>query len=254
MLPSDVICLLPGIDACACEALVNSTCEIDSCPFEGSSRVLPDLPNCPEMPIQLQPIYSIPDTPISTTHDVEPVVSCTGYMEGFSCESGQWVSNHSISSPSVTVPSELGIVTINGSFDVPGTLTFVGTGTTVVAKGCAKIGEIELVLSETPENPSKVPLVLMEQNDGCPTSLADIPLELKTPNSCKRTSADRNSSTRSSLSVIFVVSSSRCNTKWIILGSVLGGVLIIAVVVIGIISIRKYKLDTRITSRRSTIK
>ena len=72
------------------------------------------------------------------------------------------------------------------------------------------------------------------------TNLASLAVNpVKSSKSCRKVSSSTQSKsdgTRTSLVAVFKVDSSSCNTKWIILGCVLGGVLLLVVIVMLVVT------------------
>jgi hypothetical protein len=156
---------------------------------------------------------------------------------GFECQSGIWQSSGSIEVPSVTLPSGVQVVVI-GNFSV-GNLIFNGLGSTINVTGCANITQgITITVNPDEVSPGTKQQLIQQNGENC-ASLENLEITVLTqdPANCKQASASQDSeSTPSSLTVLFAVDDSKCggknsNTRWIILGSVLGGVLVIAAVI-----------------------
>jgi hypothetical protein len=158
--------------------------------------------------------------------------SCpTPHPVGFNCVNGVLIAIGSITEPNIVFQPNSGTVQVFGNLSVTTTITFNGFGTTLNVSGCADIPNIEIDLTKEKTIP-KTPVVLVTQGSGCSNSLLDTQLTVKQLKSCKKTSAKNDVSSSSfQLSVLFSVDSSSCNTRWIILGSVLGAVLLIVVII-----------------------
>jgi hypothetical protein len=123
-------------------------------------------------------------------------------------------------------------------------LLFNGLGSSIAVNGCTSItGKVSLSLSETEykrisetsKSGDSSRTVLVSQARGCTMGLDTITVAVShSDNGCKKVKS-RNSGDRDSLALLFQVDSSACNTKWIILGSVLGGVLVITVIVLSLV-------------------
>jgi hypothetical protein len=152
---------------------------------------------------------------------------------GFFCIDGRIIAPNSIDADSITLPADGGDVLVNGTLTLSGILRFDGLGTTLNVSDCTSIGEeIEINLSKSKSLPSGEVLLVSQSTSGCLKSLATISISTKDDEkSCKKTKVKASSSsTSSTLIVLFRLDSSKCNIKWIILGSVLGAVLLIVII------------------------
>jgi hypothetical protein len=212
--------------SCSCADSYYSTCSSDTCTPAGETTT-PAGPIYPTpTPVCVQPN---PRTPASATcHQPIP--------QGFTCVNGFWTALTDINTPSITFPPNSGSVYVNGNLTVGDSITFAGLGTSIIVDGCVSLGTPTIVIELETDNPTSEPITLITQKNGCPQSLANINIELKQPKSCKRTFAKTEGSTASSLVVVFSVDSSRCNIKYIIIGSVLGGVVIIAIITVTLLA------------------
>lgn len=159
------------------------------------------------------------------------------------------ITNHSIDQPTLVLPNA-GVVIINGNLTT-GSITYTGL-TTVIVRGCiaSNLTLITIELSEedlksieqskTGKKSYSLPLLTVEGLPGaCPNSqnLGNIQVRTKTKSKgCKqlKTSTVADSKT---LSATFKIDTSRCNLWWIILASVLGGLLLIGIVIVALLSI-----------------
>jgi hypothetical protein len=143
-------------------------------------------------------------------------------------------------------------IVVVGNLTVSGDLTFTGLQSAVtIINGCAQISgtlQMELTPEEleeiAKESGSSRTIALVSQNSSC-TSLSTLPIGTSiTSKSCRKIKSSSTSdkddgpSTRT-LVAVFTVSSSPCNAKWIILGSVLGGVLLLMVIVLLLVNFNK---------------
>lgn len=149
---------------------------------------------------------------------------------GYRCGSNNvYIFDGNVTEPSFPVPQ--GDIVVGGSINPGTTIVFEGAGTTLTVYGCIDIAEIEVVFDTVKSTESKV--VINQLGSNCTSSLAELKVIVKTKHSsCKKVRVDTSGSTRSTLSVAFKIDGGGCNTKWIILGSVLGGVLIIGIVIV----------------------
>jgi hypothetical protein len=164
--------------------------------------------------------------PVSDSNCPQPIPA------GFTCVNGQLVSIGNVEEPTVTIPPNSGTVQVNGNLTSE-TVVFDGIGSTLNISGCATIpGGIVIELKGNEQNLPNGPIVLVIQNGDCSGSLLDVPVRIEQTKSCKKTKVSQDSTaTKSSLAVLFNVDSRSCNTRWIILGSVLGGLAAITAIV-----------------------
>jgi hypothetical protein len=155
----------------------------------------------------------------------------------YSCVDGLWVSEGSIEAPIVSIPSG-GDVSVIGNLTVD-TLVFGGLDGSLNITGCAKIGtsiEIKLSLEEFEALLASEELKkLLLTASGCDiTDLKDVPISLTidAPGRCEKVSVSSETSS-TTLSGVFKVDTAGCKKKstwWIVLVSVLGGVIVLAVI------------------------
>jgi hypothetical protein len=189
--------------------------------------------------------------PLQTPPSVPPQTppSCVGAAPSpqFHCSGGTWIAVGE-----VQVEGELTIpitnpVQVVGNLSIAGDLIFSGiSGSVGVVNGCISIGGSVIVnLSEEEVKQlvsSRVsPLITQSPSSSskpCSTSLNELGVRVNlAKNSCKKITAKvDSSSTPNSLSVLFQIDSSGCNSRWIILGCVLGGVFVIVLIVILVVT------------------
>ena len=155
---------------------------------------------------------------------------------------GQWTSSGSVTTVTITIPASTVVVT--GNLTLTGVTTFTGLGSSVTIEGgCAYIDgtlQVELTPSElesiSKQSGGSRTTTLISQSSNCSTNFASLSVtSVKSSKSCRSVSSstqNMNDGTRTSLVAVFKVDSSSCNTRWIILGCVLGGVLLILLVLV----------------------
>jgi hypothetical protein len=154
---------------------------------------------------------------------------------GFICQNGQLISFGTINTPSISFPPNSGTVIVNGSLNTATTITFTGLGSSLNVSGCVNAPDgVVIVLDgkSTPPTGPKNPVLLITQGEGCSQSLVNMIVNVEEPKSCKKTKVTNDGSSAIQLTVVFNIDSSSCNTKWIVLGSVLGSVVVILVILI----------------------
>ena len=158
----------------------------------------------------------------------------------FICYNGTWVAPTSVSAPTLVIPAGATTTIVNGNVSST-TLVFQGLGSTLTVYGCAnnltsitiELSPEELSLIET-QKLSQSLLNLTGSNGSC-SDLSSITITAKLRKSnCKDVKAQQTTS-EGQLSAVFSISSSRCRTWWIILVSVLCGLVLIAVIVFVIV-------------------
>jgi hypothetical protein len=160
----------------------------------------------------------------------------------FECIDGAWQSEGAINLPTLTIPSGSSVVT-NGSLSIGQSLTFEGIGATLYVNGCIFFDNTEILvtlseedLKELEQKKGEIQITILQATEsGCDGSsdLASLIInaQLKSK-SCKKVKAVTNEdSNRETLSVTFRLDSSKCRIWWIVLASVLGGVVLIAAVI-----------------------
>jgi hypothetical protein len=231
--------------------VLNVTIASDVCYFDNTTAcgcLASSFTSCGGIPLGLS--CNTPSAPSSSPSGPTPS-ACSGIPlpDGFTCRSdGQVVAESSIIAPKLEMPPNLGTVVVQGNLTISTSLILNGVNTKLVVEGCAIVPEgvgVKFTEEEVDEAakakksngktsspiPSD-PQTLLTQRENCPTSLKLVPVTVDTPKSCRKVKADSSSSTPSSLNVTFKLDTSGCNTKWIILGGVLGGVIVIGAIVI----------------------
>lgn len=154
----------------------------------------------------------------------------------FVCIGGVWTSTEPVDTPTLVIPGGGTATVIEGSVTST-TITFTGIGTTLFIRGCANnltTITVELTPSELESLGSEYLQTLLSY-DGNATNCNDlnsINVSSKvTGSSCRKVSVQKSVSS-GQLSGLFTVDASRCNTWWIILVSVLCGVIVLLIVVV----------------------
>jgi hypothetical protein len=166
----------------------------------------------------------------------------------WTCVNGAWVSNGSISGDSITISAGSQVV-VSGNMTV-GEVVVSGLESSLsIEDGCASIGSLQIILSEadletiSKDSGSSRTLTLVTQNASC-ASLQSLGVAASSSKkSCRKLESSLTSEvmngSQTSLVALFKVSSSGCNTKWIILGSVLGGVLLLVIIAVLVVSLNE---------------
>lgn len=167
-----------------------------------------------------------------------PVTTCSESMRpspSFVCINGAWTSVGSVDTPILTVPSGASTTVVNGNLTST-TVVISGVGSTVIVTGCiTNLTSIELIL--TPGDVKTIgktkTQILVSSDESCTSDLANTTVSLQVQgNTCKRASVSKSqASGGGTLSGIFNVNSSRCNTWWIILVSVIAGLVVLLAII-----------------------
>jgi hypothetical protein len=179
-----------------------------------------------------------------------PCVGSTPSSGAWVCIGGVWTSIGSVGSPtSLTIPNAH--LVVKGNLTVTGTIVFTGLDSSItVEDGCATInGALQVQLNEqdleriSKETGASRTLVLLSQSSNC-SSLSSLSFSMtKVGKSCRKVSFstihDSSDGSKTTLVAVFNVNSSGCNVKWIILGCVLGGVLLLALVLALVFTLNK---------------
>lgn len=153
-------------------------------------------------------------------------------LDLFFCDNGVWVF---ITSSNSTTPIVIGTpVTIVGNF-TPTDVTFNGLGSTITVDGCVTLpsGKVTLVLT-----PSELEALLKDKNkyatlinSQCATK-GSVDINIQTPKKLKKCQkiTGKLESSGKSLRAVITLDSSKCNIWWIVLVSVIGGVILILLI------------------------
>lgn len=229
-----------GGDCTACSAtLVFAGCTIESC----TPNVVPSPPVSP------------PTAPVAPLCDGYPAPSVGTWI----CTPTGWASNSSIvTTEPITVPPS--VVVVSGNLTSP-QIIISGLNSSVVAEGCNTIQSLQVNLTLHDINQlagaaSNRTLLAQNSSLNC-APISQIPLTVVAPSGCQQVSSTVTSSDPSTLTALFTVDESKCGGSgfslwWIILASVLGGVLLIVVLLVAIcvcnrkrkIGQERYRIDS----------
>lgn len=181
-----------------------------------------------------------PTTPSSTRSCGQPPTTGT-----YACINGTWYSSSSVStSSSLTIATPVVII---GNLTAS-TIIFTNIDSSLIVDGCINVTSETTTIDLTKGIGKKTSGSLtIQQNPACPISLLGLGVNVKNSKSeCKKVRSRIDpKSTPQSLTVLFSVDSSACDTKWIILGAVLGAVIVLGTVgiVITCVILKKRKSD-----------
>jgi hypothetical protein len=224
----------PNIVACDTSNMPLGRSPCDGCELNYPCRIAACVLGYPSIPLPPPRNYTCAgETPRETPPGLPSAPVCPQPIPtNLVCRNGAWVSIMPPSTSLITIPPNSGTIQISGNFTA-GTISFDGLGTSINITGCAYIDEEIVIELEEAVKEGEPPILLIQQSDGCPIPLNSLTVSLnqQQSNSCKKIKATTEGSTATTLVVAFKIDSSGCNTKWIILGSVLGAVVVIGVIV-----------------------
>ena len=158
----------------------------------------------------------------------------------FYCSStGVWTAP-STTNPTLTIPVGVGEVIVLGNVS-SSSIVFTGIGSTVTIGGCASNLTsivIELTQEEIRQIGHGLNKSLITFSGNCGTDFNNIAISIKKGEGCRKISSKKFvSSDSQTIGAIFTVDSSGCNTWWIILVSVICGVLLLTVITIVLMAV-----------------
>lgn len=225
--------------------------------------VVPPPPHSPVAPTPLTfgPTVTVPFTapvdrvvPVASPSPPECLPKLTGAdLLRFTCIDGKWTSNTSITQPTVEIPPQTSIVIVGNL--TTSQLVLTGLQASVVVKGCISEGlkfvyvelteeDIKRLEKEKDKKFTTLLLSIVDSPDNsteqCASSinLADVELKIKTKESgCKKVKSQRQQSNeKKTLSALFTLDTSKCNLWWIILVSVLGGLILLGAIIFALLT------------------
>ena len=243
-------CVLSNTTAYYCSSLYPAVCSLsDPTPFSPAPPfALPPIdaePIDPPVPVASAPV----PTPIAPTCS-----NATKPGDQFYCNNGVWTSNTTVTTPVLNIPSGASETIIIGDLE-SSSIVFNGLGSTLTIEGCASnLTSITLTLTPDDLKGSKqiVQQLIILANSNCSNDdLTDIVVSFSVSGSTCRKVKPSKSVSNGSLSGIFTIDSSSCNTWWIVLVSVICGVIVLGIVifVLLVIFVPKVRFAVRPHSR-----
>lgn len=184
-------------------------------------------------------VCTVTTNPSTTPPTAPPSRTCppTRPSADFVCIAGVWTSITSINTPTFIVPSGATTTVINGNL-TSSTVVIQGLGSTVIVTGCvSNLTTITVELTKTEiekiGTTGKLQSLLSynASDVSCSNNLESVNIDkIVSDKTCKEVKVSKVQS-EGSLSALFTVNNSKCNTWWIILVSVICGVVVIGIVV-----------------------
>lgn len=239
--PSDVFssftgrCTITGLSA-VCDCLNYVSKCFTSCVVPTSPQTSPIPPSAPVVP-QSSPTVpqSVPSVPQSAS-----CLASTRPSADFQCVNGKWTAT-TITASALSIPANAGDIFVSGNI-TSRSLSFQGIGSTIFVGGCVtNLNSIEVSLDNSQvkqlgQNSKAVfqPLVDSSASTAsCDSTLSSVGISSRTTSkNCKKVNNQKQVSNNSkTLGAYFSLNSSGCNTWWIVLAAVLGGVILAIVIV-----------------------
>ena len=159
----------------------------------------------------------------------------------FICIDGKWTANTTIGSPTLIIPGGATQTIINADVD-SSVIIFNGIGSLTIS-GCAN-NLTQIVVTLTPEQLKGIGSTKINQtlvsyttgNTNC-SDLSQVSVTLDVKGSSCRKAKVTKATSNGQLSGLFSVDSSGCNTWWIILVSVICGVIVLLVIIFILLAI-----------------
>lgn len=173
-----------------------------------------------------------------------PPTPCSGNQPNadFECVNGVWTTA-STNVPTLIIPSGVGaVVTVSGNLTSE-SIIIQGLGTSVAIGGCAanlSSVVIEINPSELESLGTQLHILVTTDGEGtCASSLDDVNLSISVKSGgCKKVKAQKVvSDNGSTLGAYFTLNKSSCNTWWIILVSVICGLILVAVIAVVLLAV-----------------
>lgn len=180
-----------------------------------------------------------PPTPTPTAAP-SPCPRSTQPSPDFDCVEGKWTATIPITSPTLVIPAGA-TETVVASDVLSSSIIISGLGSSIFITGCAN--ELtEVTVNLTPSQLKdignfKIQRLISYANDSNCNDFSQTQVLMKvTEPSCRSAEAKKDVS-HGALSAIFSVNSSKCNTWWIVLVSVICALIVAAVVVIALVAV-----------------
>ena len=154
----------------------------------------------------------------------------------WTCIGGTWTFVGSVNSTVIVIPSGATTTTIVGNV-TSSTIIINGLNSAIIIDGCTS--NTTIIVELTPQQLEEIgrdgklqQLLSFSNTSMCNSSTSDLNIGTRIKgSSCKTVSVSKVPSSNGSLSGLFQVSRGGCNTWWIILVSVLGGVVLLGIVI-----------------------
>lgn len=209
-------CILVTAPTCGCESSYSPRCSVSTCP---------------------------PSSTPSPTASTPAPLGCSGTppSSSFNCINGAWTAEV-VSSETLVIPPNSGTVIVTGNM-TSSSVVLNDLSSTIEVLGCAtNLTQLHIELTkEQVEKLGKTKLyqLLSTLASNCSTTLDDVSMSVSVKNGgCRKVSVSKVSSAdHTTLSGLFTMDNSSCKTWWIILVSVLAGVIVLIFIVLILLAI-----------------
>lgn len=261
--PALTSCTLAG-NAGSCRAAYPSICTVTNVVIQPPT-VTPNNPTSSPTPANPPTDPSTPEGTLQPPPVSEPVLACPLPSPGaaFTCANGIWLSEGSVMEEKLILPGS-STTTIIGDLTTS-TIVIGSSSSTINVTGCIATSggdtpSITITLTQTDleeiiKNGGSLTAHLLLQAPSCGAiSPSSVNIDTSAIKSCKKVKTDKIG-TSSGFSATFTVNSSGCNRWWIILVSVICGVIILAIIVVVVLAIvwRPFRERIRPFSRKRPV-
>ena len=177
-----------------------------------------------------------PPSPPGETHGPLSCDLKTRPSAEFVCIGGVWTAPF-VTTPILTIPSGAGTVVVDGNVTST-SIVINGTGSQIVIRGCAANLTMVTVtltqeqLKQLGSSKTLQNLVTFSNASACDTNLNGLALDTQVSHGCRKVRTEKViSSDGNTFGAYFTVDASGCNTWWIVLVSVVCGVIILGIAV-----------------------
>ena len=216
-----VACNLINTNASDCAWAFASNCIVSNAP---TSPIVPAIP--PAIP------SAAPSPPTITPSPVAIPCPLPSPGPSFECIDDTWTSYTSVNQSTITVSSP---TVIFGNLTTS-TIIISSSSATINVTGCIDASMVTIVLTDAdvallePKHGQTLTRRLLTQSSSCPTlALENVNVNNRGVNSCKKIKTSQVE-TSSGLVVALTLDSSRCHVWWIVLVSVIGGVIVLVAI------------------------
>ena len=198
--------------------------------------------NCPELYSNCSVTCSPPVTPPTLTSPQTDTPQASSMCPNgtrpsleFSCIGGVWTAPFT-TTPILTIPSGAGTVIVGGNVTST-SIVINGVGSNIIIRGCAANLTMVTVtltqeqLKQLGSSKTLQNLVTFSNASACDTNLNGLALDTQVSHGCRKVKTEKViSSDGNTFGAYFTVDASGCNTWWIVLVSVICGVVILGVI------------------------
>lgn len=163
---------------------------------------------------------------------------------GFYCNGTIWTSDFTVQLPTLTIPSGAVETVVNGDV-ASSTIVFNGLNSTLIIKGGCATNLSSITIELTQEEAKKIgksgllqKLISYYASAAACNATDTITLNAVVKDGgCRKVKAQVSNQDSSSLSAYFTMDSSKCNLWWIILVSVVAGLVVLVAIILALLSI-----------------